>query len=152
MLTLALSLTLAASSPDFDAAASDLRALLSQLLAVDTTNPPGNEARAVALAAERLRLAGIPFEVVDFAPGRQNLVARLKGTGPDKPVLIYGHTDVVGTDNQTWTSPPHVLTETGAYLVGRGSSDDLGPVATSLEAFVLLQRSGVPLRRDVILA
>jgi len=69
------------TTPDFDASVTRVRTLLEQLVAADTENPPGNEARAAALGAARLQAAGIPYQRFEFAPGRQNLIARIKGTG-----------------------------------------------------------------------
>src|SRR5438105_8910870 len=73
------------ASPDFDASAMRVRTLLEQLVAADTENPPGNEARAAALGAARLQAAGISYQLFEFAPGRQNLIARIKGNGSAIP-------------------------------------------------------------------
>src|SRR6266436_2297893 len=140
------------TTPDFDASVTRVRTLLEQLVAADTENPPGNEARAAALGAARLQAAGISYQVFEFAPGRQNLIARIKGNGSAKPLLLVAHTDVVPTAGQTWTSPPHRLTEKDGYLVGRGTTDDLYDAALDLEVLVLLKEHGNPLRRDVIVA
>jgi acetylornithine deacetylase/succinyl-diaminopimelate desuccinylase-like protein len=137
---------------DYDHATAEVRELLGALVAADTSNPPGNEARAVALGAERLRGAGIAYEVTEFAPGRQNLVARLRGDGREPPLLLLAHIDVVGTSGQTWTADPHVMTERDGFLIGRGVGDDLGMAAVVLEEILLLQRRSTALRRDVILA
>jgi acetylornithine deacetylase/succinyl-diaminopimelate desuccinylase-like protein len=141
-----------ADGPDFAAAARDARALLARLVAADTTNPPGNEARAVAIGAEVLRAERMEFKTFEFAPGRENLVARLKGDGSARPVLLLAHVDVVPSRGQAWTTPPHELTEKDGFLYGRGVSDDLSAAAVELETLVLLQRARVPLRRDVIVA
>jgi acetylornithine deacetylase/succinyl-diaminopimelate desuccinylase-like protein len=140
------------TAADFDHAIADFRTLLARLVEADTTNPPGNEARAVAIIAERLAAEKIPHEVTEFAPGRQNLVARLAGDGSEKPLLLLAHLDVVGAEGQPWTSTPHRLTERDGFLVGRGVSDDLGMALMELETVLLLERSGTRLRRDVILA
>jgi acetylornithine deacetylase/succinyl-diaminopimelate desuccinylase-like protein len=137
---------------DYDAAARRARTLLGQLVAADTSNPPGNESRAVRIGAGELRKAGIRFEVSEFEPGRQNLVARLKGDGSARPLLIVAHIDVVGTGGQSWSSEPHKMIEKDGFLVGRGVADDLGMAAVALEVMRLLQQSHVPLKRDVILA
>lgn len=142
----------ATASPDFDAVTKAARADLAAMIAADTTNPPGNEARITALVAKKLRDAGIPYEITEFAPGRSNIVARLKGTGPDKPVMLLAHTDVVGAGGQQWSVPPHELTEKDGFLYGRGVDDMLGMAAVNLEIFLELKRSGAKLRRDVILA
>jgi acetylornithine deacetylase/succinyl-diaminopimelate desuccinylase-like protein len=138
--------------PNLDGAVRDFRALVSELVAVDTTNPPGNEERAVAILAKRLDAEGIPYRISEFEPGRKNIVARLAGTGGAKPLLLLAHLDVVGADGQPWTSPPHEVSEKDGFLVGRGVEDDLGMAVLELETVSLLKRSGIPQRRDVILA
>jgi acetylornithine deacetylase/succinyl-diaminopimelate desuccinylase-like protein len=132
--------------------AADAKALLAELVAADTSNPPGNEARAVAIGAKRLDAAGIPYEITEFAPGRQNLVAKLKGDGTAKPLLLISHVDVVGAEGQTWSTPAHQMSEVSGYLQGRGVGDDLGMGVVDLELFIWLKESGIPLKRDVILA
>ncbi len=140
------------AEPDFASAARDVRALLGKLVAADTTNPPGEEGRAVAIGAEVLRAEGIPFETFEFAPGRTNLVARLRGDGSARPLLLLAHVDVVPSRGQAWTTPPHELTEKDGFLYGRGVSDDLSAAAVELETLVLLHRARLPLGRDVIVA
>lgn len=140
---------------DYDVAARSVRETLRQLVAADTTNPPGNEARAVAIAASKLAARAIPFKTYELAPGRQSLVARLRATAPvpgRKPILLLSHADVVTAEGQAWTTPPHQLTERGKYLHGRGVADMLGMAAVELEVLLLLEQSGVSLDRDVIFA
>ena len=137
---------------DYQAEAQSARQLLQELVEVNTTNPPGNEQRAVEIVAKRLEKAGIPYEITEFAPGRQNITARLKGDGTEKPVLLIAHLDVVGADGQSWTVDPHKVTEKDGYLYGRGVADDLGMAVVNLEVFLMLKRSGQPLFRDVIFA
>src|ERR1700682_5540580 len=117
------SLAARAAAPDYDAAAAEARQLIAELIAANTTNPPGNETRAAAIGAARLKALGIAHEVDEFAPGRANLIARLKGSGTEKPLLLLSHIDVVGASGQPWTSDPHKLIEKDGYLVGRGVSD-----------------------------
>jgi acetylornithine deacetylase/succinyl-diaminopimelate desuccinylase-like protein len=142
----------ASAAPDYDALAASARATLAAMIETDTSNPPGNEARIVTLVAKRLKDAGVPYEITEFEPGRKNIVARLKGAGPEKPLMLLAHIDVVGADGQAWTFPPHKLTEKDGFLYGRGTGDMLGMAAINLETFLDLKRSGAPLRRDVILA
>ena len=157
LITFLLALTLffapaALAAPDFEAAGKSVRELLEALVAADTTNPPGNEARIARIGEERLRAAGIASRRTEFAPGRENLVARLKGNGSEEPLLMIAHIDVVGAREEAWSTPPHQLTEKDGYLYGRGVADDLGMAAIELVVLELLKANEVPLRRDVILA
>jgi acetylornithine deacetylase/succinyl-diaminopimelate desuccinylase-like protein len=140
------------AEPNYDQLALKIRATLEKMVEADTTNPPGNEALVVEIAKRRLDAAGIPYEITEFLPGRQNIVARLKGSGAERPILLISHTDVVSTENQNWTVPPHKLTEMDGYLYGRGVMDDLGQGAINLEVLIYLKESGIPLRRDIIVA
>ena len=142
----------AAQASDFADAAHATRALLAELVAADTSNPPGNEARAARIGAARLKAAGIPSRVMEFAPGRANLVARIEGDGSAPPLLMLAHIDVVGTEGQAWSTDPHELTEAGGYLIGRGVSDDLGMAALEIEVLILLHEREVELKRDVVVA
>jgi acetylornithine deacetylase/succinyl-diaminopimelate desuccinylase-like protein len=153
-MTLALIVSAAVlnAAPNYDAMAKDTRELIGKLVAADTTNPPGNEAKAAAIGAAKLKAAGLAYKTYEFAPGRQNLVARLKGDGTLKPLLLLSHIDVVGASGQSWSTPPHVLTEKDGYLIGRGVNDDLGMASINLEVFLALAKAKTPLKRDVILA
>jgi acetylornithine deacetylase/succinyl-diaminopimelate desuccinylase-like protein len=142
----------ASSGPDFDRMAVEVRKLLGELVEANTTNPPGNEAKAARIGAARLRAAGIEPFSGEFAPGRENLVARLKGSGRERPMILLAHIDVVGAEGQPWSVDPHVVTEKDGYLYGRGVSDDLGMAAMELVVFLALRDAGVRLDRDVILA
>lgn len=141
----------APGEPDWNAATAELRQLLADLVALDSSSPPGNE----LAVAERLRALlakeGIPADTIQTAPGRGNLVARLQGRGTKRPLLLLGHIDVVGVDRGTWRSDPFRLTERDGYLYGRGVIDDKGMVAAEAMTLVLLKRLRVPLERDVIL-
>ena len=124
---------------------------LSALVKIDTSNPPGDEIKATNYIKSVLDKEGIPSETFESAPGRANLVARLKGNGSKKPVLLMGHLDVVGVERDKWTIDPFAGITKDGYLYGRGSSDDKGMDAANLEIFLQLHRSRIPLNRDVIL-
>src|SRR5689334_24124684 len=79
--------------------------LLRQYLQVDTTNPPGNELKAARFYKEVLDREGIPVEIDEFAPGRANLLATLKGRGTRRPLILANHMDVVPADASRWTTP-----------------------------------------------
>ncbi|MGA2183054.1 MAG: M20/M25/M40 family metallo-hydrolase [Bryobacteraceae bacterium] len=120
------------------------------LLRIDTSNPPGNETRAVNYLRQVLDREHIPYQVFTLAPHRANLVARLKGNGSKRPVLLMGHTDVVGVERDKWRVDPFAAILRDGWILGRGSIDDKSHVAVSLMTVVLLHRMRVPLDRDVI--
>src|SRR4051812_32701697 len=93
----------AVAASSYPQLAADARETLRELVEINTTNPPGNEAKAVEIIQKRLQEAKIPFNVTEFAPGRKNIVARLKGSESNSdplmgPVLLLAHIDVVGAD------------------------------------------------------
>ncbi len=123
--------------------------LLQEYLQIDTTNPPGNESRAVEFFARILEQEGIPYETAESAPGRGNLWARLEG-GDEPALVLLHHTDVVPADPRFWTQEPLSGALRDGYLYGRGALDTKGLGILHLQAFLALHRSGRPLRRDVI--
>jgi acetylornithine deacetylase/succinyl-diaminopimelate desuccinylase-like protein len=125
---------------------------LQDLIRFNTTNPPGNEMLAAEHIAGVLRQEGIEPIVLEPIPGRGNVIARLKGSGEQPPLLLYGHTDVVGAEPEHWTHPPFSGAIAGGYVWGRGTLDMKGTVAQQLTTFLLLKRQGITLNRDVILA
>jgi acetylornithine deacetylase/succinyl-diaminopimelate desuccinylase-like protein len=131
---------------------ADARSLLDELVRIDTSNPPGHEELAARAMGAHLKKEGVPFEVVPWAPGRASLVARLKGDGSKRPLILLAHLDVVGADHQPWTVPPFTPTEKDGFLYGRGVLDDKGWAAIATETFLELHRSHAKLHRDVILA
>jgi acetylornithine deacetylase/succinyl-diaminopimelate desuccinylase-like protein len=152
-----LSLILAAraasaqSVPDFAKSRDEAVKFLAELVKIDTSNPPGNETRAAEYIKSMLAAEGIPAQIYESAPGRGNLVARLKGSGKKKPLLLMAHLDVVGVERDKWTVDPFAALIKDGYLYGRGSVDDKSMDAANLEVFLLLNRTKVPLDRDVIL-
>jgi len=138
-------------APDFAKAQDEGIKFLGELVKIDTSNPPGNEVRAAEYIKSVLAAEGIPAQIFESAPGRGNIVARLKGSGKKKPVLLMGHLDVVGVERDKWTVDPFAAIIKDGYLYGRGSIDDKSMDAANLEVFLLLHRLKVPLDRDVIL-
>jgi acetylornithine deacetylase/succinyl-diaminopimelate desuccinylase-like protein len=120
------------------------------LLRLDTSNPPGNEVLAVEYLKQVLDKEGIPNQVYASDPKRPNLVARLKGNGKKRPILVMGHTDVVTVDPKKWTHPPFGAVRDGGYVYGRGAVDDKDNLVASLMLMLMLKRSNTPLDRDVI--
>jgi acetylornithine deacetylase/succinyl-diaminopimelate desuccinylase-like protein len=120
------------------------------VLRIDTRNPPGNEHVVAEYVKGVLEKEGIPAQIVGSDPNRPNLVARLKGNGRKRPLLIIGHSDTVTTDEAKWTHPPLSATRDGGYVYGRGTIDDKDNLTASLMTMLLLKRLNVPLDRDVI--
>jgi len=138
---------------DFDKLSDEATGWLSGLLAINTTNPPGNELAAAKYIAAILEKEGITAEVIESAPGRGIVIARLRaGAVPDpsRALLLLGHTDVVGVDRAKWTTEPFGGAVKDGAIWGRGAIDDKGRLVASLAAFVALKRAGVRLERDVI--
>jgi acetylornithine deacetylase/succinyl-diaminopimelate desuccinylase-like protein len=140
------------TTPNWNDAAQEVVRHLQDLLRLDTTNPPGNEIIAAEHIARVLRAEGIESIVLEPAPGRGNVIARLKGTGEKPPLLLYGHTDVVPAEPEHWTHPPLSGDIADGFVWGRGALDMKGTVAQQLTVFLMLKRHGIPLKRDVIFA
>src|SRR5262249_15407226 len=128
------------TGPDWSKAQTEVIDILAGLVKIDTSNPPGNETKAAEYLKGILDKEGIPSQIFEGAPGRGNLVARLKGNGKKRPILLMGHTDVVGVERDKWTVDPFGAVIKDGYLYGRGASDDKGMTATCLEVFLLLHR------------
>jgi acetylornithine deacetylase/succinyl-diaminopimelate desuccinylase-like protein len=125
--------------------------LLQQLIRFDTTNPPGNEAACVAFICGLLAEAGIESVLLGKSPERPNLVARIPGRGSAPPLMLYGHADVVTTENQDWTYPPFEGRLEDGYVWGRGALDMKGPLAMLLSAFLKAKVEGTNLPGDVLM-
>src|SRR5579871_730938 len=123
----------------------------ANLIHIDTSAPPGNETKAAEYIKGVLAKEGIPAQIYEMEPGRGNLVARLKGNGSKKPIVIMGHLDVVGEQREKWTVEPFGPVRKDGFVYGRGSIDDKDKVTSALMTFLLLKRRNVPLDRDVIL-
>ena len=143
---------IAGSQVQWDAPAIEAETMqhFQALLRLDTSSPPGNEIRAVEYLEQVLKREGIAYQIFAKDPQRPNLVARIKGNGKKRPVLVMGHTDVVTVDPQKWTFPPFGATRDGGYVYGRGAVDDKDSVAAGLMLMLILKRTGAALDRDVI--
>jgi acetylornithine deacetylase/succinyl-diaminopimelate desuccinylase-like protein len=135
-----------------DRASDEAIAHFKALLRIDTTNPPGNERPAADYIAGVLREAGIEHQILESRPSRASLVARLRGNGKKKPVLLNGHLDVVPADREHWRHDPFAAVEADGCIWGRGAIDMKNMVAMSLEVLLLLKRTKAELDRDVIFA
>lgn len=135
-----------------DWAAYEARAveLLREYFRIDTSNPPGNERRAADFFCALFTREGIECQVFEFAPGRANASARLRGDGSKRPILLLNHTDVVQAEAKSWSVPPFAGELRDASLYGRGAQDMKSEGMLQAMAVVALKREGVPLSRDVI--
>jgi acetylornithine deacetylase/succinyl-diaminopimelate desuccinylase-like protein len=142
--------------PSIDWAKVDVEAMqhFQALLRFDTTDPPttppGVEKPAVDYLKQILDKEGIPNQLYALEANRPNLIARLKGSGRARPLLIMAHTDTVNVDPKKWTFPPFSATRDGGYIYSRGAVDDKDNVTGALMTLLLLKRNNVPLNRDVI--
>ncbi len=142
--------TISSPSPigDTTALAKEAQGWLIDMIRTNTTNPPGNEQAVAKYLAHILEKEGIQSEMLDLAPGRSALVARLKSSAmadPSKALLLVAHMDVVGVDRSKWTVRPFAAVIRDGYLYGRGSLDDKGMLAANLAAFIALKRSNARL-------
>jgi acetylornithine deacetylase/succinyl-diaminopimelate desuccinylase-like protein len=153
-LALAASVVLTAQpampQPNWPAVEEETMRHFQALLRLDTSNPPGNEHLAADYIKQLFDKEAIPAQVIALDPNRSNVVARLKGNGQKRPLLIMGHTDVVTVDTAKWKHPPFSATREGGYVYGRGTVDDKDNLTSAVVTMLLLKRLNVPLARDVI--
>ncbi|MBK8781824.1 MAG: M20/M25/M40 family metallo-hydrolase [Anaerolineales bacterium] len=126
--------------------------ILQKLIQFDTTNPPGNEAACINYIRGLLSDAGIESTILAKTPERPNLIARIKGTGKAKPILLYGHVDVVTTENQKWDYPPFEGKLVDGVVWGRGALDMKGGVAMMVAAVLRAKAEGLQPAGDILLA
>jgi acetylornithine deacetylase/succinyl-diaminopimelate desuccinylase-like protein len=120
------------------------------ILKINSSVATGYEAPVVEYLKSVLDKEGISTKVFSNDPKHPNLVARIKGNGSKKPVLIMAHTDVVSVDSSKWIHPPFSATRDGGYVYARGAVDDKDNVVAALMVMLQLKRLGITLDRDVI--
>ena len=135
---------------DWDAVGEEAIAHLGNLVRIDTSNPPGNETQVVEYLAAQLAEDDIASDVYALEAARANLVARIRGNGSKRPILIMGHTDVVGVQPDKWYADPFSGKREDGFIYGRGTLDDKDNVAAGLMVIQLLKRFNVQLDRDII--
>src|SRR4051812_6962136 len=133
---------------NWESARAEILQRYRDLVQLDTT--AGHETRAVEYLKKVLEAEGVPTQTFALDPARANLVARLKGNGSKRPLLILAHTDVVGVQRDKWPVDPFGAVLKDGYIWGRGTKDDKPVLAANLVTMLLLKRLGVPLDRDVI--
>jgi acetylornithine deacetylase/succinyl-diaminopimelate desuccinylase-like protein len=136
---------------DWQALEDEAVATLSRYVQIDTTNPPGNELKAAAYLKAILDKEGIEARIIESAPGRANLYARLKGNGAKKAILLMHHMDVVPAQANLWREPPFSGTVKDGVIWGRGALDNKGGGVMALMTLLALKRHNLQLKGDVIL-
>ncbi|HEX6533427.1 MAG TPA: M20/M25/M40 family metallo-hydrolase [Gemmatimonadaceae bacterium] len=142
------------AAPDWARVREETIAHLQRLIRTNTVNPPGNEIAVARYLEMVLGHEGIETLVLEPAPGRAAVVARLRGSGEKGPVLLLAHMDVVGVEAAGWSVDPFGGEIRDGHLYGRGAIDDKGMLAANLETMLLLKRhvldAGGSLERDVV--
>src|SRR5215831_18673888 len=123
-LTLLCALSGAAQNIDWNKTGEEGMRHFQSLVQIDSTGAPGTEANVAAYVRKVFEAEGIPVTLVAKDPARPNVIARLKGNGSKKPLLVMGHSDTVKIDLSKWTFPPFSATRNGGYVYGRGTLDD----------------------------
>src|SRR5882724_4802564 len=150
-LVIALLFATAAAAGANDSLEELTRRYLIDLVRLDTTNPPGNETRVAQYLKKVCDAEGIEGETLGGDPARLNFIARIKGSGKLRPLILMAHSDVVPADRSQWTVDPFSAEIRDGLLYGRGAQDDKSLLAAELAVLVDLKRTGARLDRDVIL-
>jgi acetylornithine deacetylase/succinyl-diaminopimelate desuccinylase-like protein len=125
-------------------------AILSRYIQIDTTNPPGNEIKAAQFFKEIFDREGIESRIIESAPGRGNIYARLRGDGSKKPIMLLNHMDVVPAEAKLWKEPPFSGVIKDGVIWGRGAIDNKGGGVMALMTLLALKRQNAQVKGDVI--
>ncbi len=129
-------------------------AIYRELVEINTITATGDTAQAAEAMARRLRDAGFAasdVQVFKPAPRKGNLVARLRGSGARRPLLLLAHIDVVEARGEQWQTDPFRLTEKDGYFHGRGTSDDKFMAAAFVANLIRYRQEGYQPQRDIVL-
>jgi acetylornithine deacetylase/succinyl-diaminopimelate desuccinylase-like protein len=129
--------------------------IFKELVEINTVTATGDTARAAEAMAARLRAEGFEgsdVQVLTPAPRKGNLVARLRGAGIRKPILLLAHLDVVPANRADWSVDPFKLTESDGYFYGRGTGDDKYMAASFVANLIRYKQEGYKPDRDIIVA
>ena len=141
------------AKPDLSRLADEAQIWLGDLVRINSVNPPGNEAEVAKYISAIFQKEGISNEVIEMAPGRSIVVARLQAgplPDPSNALLLLAHQDTVGVDAKKWTADPFAASIRDGYMYGRGSIDDKAMLAANIATMVELKRTGARLARDVL--
>jgi len=156
LLFLGVAAAVAAGSAQSATPDARARDIFKQLIEINTTDTPAGSVTAAAeAAAARLRAAGFPPSDVQLLcpdPRKHNLVARYRGAGRRRPLLLVAHLDVVEARREDWTVDPFTLVEKDGFFYGRGTLDDKGMAASLLANLIRLKEERFTPDRDLILA
>jgi acetylornithine deacetylase/succinyl-diaminopimelate desuccinylase-like protein len=146
---------MSAQNIDWDAVTNEATDILSRYLAIDTSNPPGNEEPAVRFLESLLRAEGIDditfYDASDAqSKGRLNMKASLAGSGGGNPLVLLNHTDVVPVERDGWREEPFAGLVKDGVIWGRGALDMKGMGVMELIALFLMKRQNIPHSRDIV--
>jgi acetylornithine deacetylase/succinyl-diaminopimelate desuccinylase-like protein len=130
----------------------EVTTLLSDLIRINTTNPPGNETKASEYLAKNLEKDGFECEILESASGRGSVITRLKGTGEKPNMLLLSHLDVVAANPKEWSVDPFGGLVKNGFIWGRGALDMKSMTAMEVMVIKLLKRNNVKPKGDIILA
>jgi acetylornithine deacetylase/succinyl-diaminopimelate desuccinylase-like protein len=131
------------------------RQIYQELVEINTTDSVGDTVRAAEAMAARLKAGGLPaadVQIISTGPRKGNLVARLRGTGARRPILLIAHLDVIEAKREDWDFDPFKLQEVTGYFHGRGSIDDKAMAAIFVANLIEYVKEGFKPDRDIILA
>jgi acetylornithine deacetylase/succinyl-diaminopimelate desuccinylase-like protein len=134
---------------------AQFRAIYKELVEINTTDSVGDTVRAAEAMATRLREGGLPaadVQVLSSGPRKGNMVARLRGTGARRPLLLMAHMDVVEAKREDWEFDPFKLQEVDGYFRGRGAIDDKAMASIFVANMIRFVKEGFRPDRDIILA
>lgn len=124
--------------------------LLQQYVAIDTSNPPGNETAGAQFLIRQIRAAGVPAELIESAPGRGSVYARIRGKHAGNALLLMSHIDVVPAPVPGWRFPPFSGVIKYNEMYGRGTLDMKGIGICELRAFLDIALRGVSPEHDLV--
>src|SRR5260370_40893547 len=152
-IALALSCALpgAAQTIDWSKTGEEGMRHFQSLVQIDSTGAPGTETKVAEYVKKVLEAEGIPVTLVAKDLARANVIARIRGNGSKKPLLIMGHSDTVKIDPAKWTFPPFSATRNGGYFYRRGTLHGKGKLHCAMMTMGMLKRPHPPLDRDGIL-
>jgi acetylornithine deacetylase/succinyl-diaminopimelate desuccinylase-like protein len=124
--------------------------MLREFIRIDTSNPPGNEEKAILFLENILQKEGLSTEIYLPVPKRANIISRIEGKKKGKPVILLGHVDVVPANADEWDMDPFGGDLKDGFIYGRGAIDMKGQIICQLLSFIDLYKEGIVPERDII--